>query len=111
MTEKKMFDQLVFYIEACESGSMFPDIASNTGVYAMTAANASESSWGYYCYPDDTINGTHINSCLGDTFSIKWMEDSDAHNINKESLASQHTTVKAETNKSHVQQFGDLSYQ
>lgn len=97
MTEKKMFDQLVFYIEACESGSMFPDIASNTGVYAMTAANATESSWGYYCYPDDTINGTHINSCLGDTFSIKWMEDSDANNINKESLASQHATVKAET--------------
>lgn len=111
MTEKKMFDQLVFYIEACESGSMFPNLASNTGVYAMTAANATESSWGYYCYPDDTINGTHVNSCLGDTFSIRWMEDSDSHYVNSESLDTQHTHVKAQTDKSHVQQFGDLSYQ
>mmetsp|Transcript_97761 Transcript_97761/g.134495 ORF Transcript_97761/g.134495 Transcript_97761/m.134495 type:complete len:89 (+) Transcript_97761:519-785(+) len=87
MTEKKMFDQLVFYIEACESGSMFPELASNTSVYAMTAANASESSWGYYCYPDDIVKNRHMNSCLGDTFSIKWMEDSDAHSINSETLA------------------------
>jgi len=26
MTEKKMFKELVFYIEACESGSMFPNL-------------------------------------------------------------------------------------
>jgi len=88
-----MFDQLVFYIEACESGSMFPDIASNTGVYAMTAANASESSYGHYCHPHETVNGTHIGSCLGDTFSIRWMENSDNHDINKISLAHQHTAV------------------
>jgi len=111
MTEKKMFDQLVFYIEACESGSMFPDIASNTGVYAMTAANATETSRAHYCYPNDTVNGTEIHAYLGDTFSNKWMEDSDAYDINKRSLATQHTTVKRKTRYSHVQQFGDLSYQ
>lgn len=26
MTEKKMFSKLVFYLESCESGSMFTDI-------------------------------------------------------------------------------------
>lgn len=79
MHDKKMYNELVFYLEACESGSMFDGILKdNLGIYAITAANPDESSWGTYCYPDDAINGTHINSCLGDLFSVNWMEDSDA---------------------------------
>ena len=98
-----MFKELVFYIEACESGSMFPNLSSHTGVYAMTAANASESSWGYYCNPDDTIGGKHMGTCLGDAFSINWMEDSDRSNINSETLSTQASRVKSRTTKSHVQ--------
>ena len=41
MVEKGMFEQLVFYIEACESGSMFPSLAKNIGVAAMTATDAT----------------------------------------------------------------------
>jgi len=26
MEEKRMYDEMVFYIEACESGSMFPKL-------------------------------------------------------------------------------------
>lgn len=48
-------------------------------VYALTAANASQSSWGTYCNPDDMVDGVHIHSCLGDLFSINWMEDTDSH--------------------------------
>lgn len=89
-----MYDQLVFYLEACESGSMFEGIlANNTNIYATTAADPDESSWGTYCYPDDVVNGTHINSCLGDLYSVNWLEDSDANNVRKESLATQFTTV------------------
>jgi legumain len=39
-------------------------------VYAVTAANATESS--YACYFDQKI-GTF----LGDTFSVNWMENTD----------------------------------
>ena len=41
---------MVLYIEACESGSMFEGLLpSNLGVYAVTASNSEESSWGTYC--------------------------------------------------------------
>jgi legumain len=50
MHKEKRYDRLVFYLETCESGSMFENILpDNIGVYAMTAANASESSFGTYC--------------------------------------------------------------
>jgi hypothetical protein len=41
MQKKEMYNQLVFYIEACESGSMFPELEKNIGVAAMTASNAT----------------------------------------------------------------------
>jgi len=78
---------MVLYIEACESGSMFNGILpDNINVYAVTAANASESSWGTYCYPDDEVNGKHINSCLGDLFSVNWLEDADNSTFDAETL-------------------------
>jgi legumain len=66
---------MVLYIEACESGSMFDKILRNDiNVYAITAANPYESSWGTYCPPNDMVKGVEINSCLGDLFSVVWME-------------------------------------
>ena len=32
-----------------ESGSMFPELASDSKILAVTASNAKESSWGTYC--------------------------------------------------------------
>lgn len=55
-------------------------------VYAVSAANPTESSWGTYCAPDDKVNGKAIGSCLGDLFSVNWMENSDAVDISKETL-------------------------
>lgn len=67
MSDNKMYDQLVFYLEACESGSMFEGLlADNINIYATTAANAMESSYAAYCSPDDVVNGQHVGSCLGD---------------------------------------------
>ncbi len=46
----------MIYIEACESGSMFEGIlADNINVFATTAADPDESSWGTYCPPDDVV--------------------------------------------------------
>ena len=44
-----MFKQLVFYLETCESGSMFPNLSESENIYAMTASNATQSSYGAYC--------------------------------------------------------------
>ena len=73
MKDKGMFKELVFYLETCESGSMFPNIKSDSGIYAMTASNASQSSYGAYCGTDAVVDGVSIGSCLGDLFSINWM--------------------------------------
>ena len=109
MYQNKMYKEMVVYIEACESGSMFTKLPTNMNIYATTAANASESSWGTYCSPDDMVNGKHIGSCLGDLYSVNWMEDADKANMNTETLLDQYNTVKTETSKSHVLQFGDLT--
>merc|ERR1712072_1431908 len=80
------------------------------GVYGLTAANAHESSWGMYCMLNDKVNGKHIGSCLGDTFSVKWMEDLDLETATSETLEKQYTLVKSETTRSHVMQYGDTSF-
>lgn len=111
MWTKKQYQEAVFYLEACESGSMFDGYPTNQKFYALTAANPTESSWGNYCPPQDVVNGVHIGSCLGDLFSTNWMEDTDAQDTSKETLQAQYTTVKAATTQSHVMQYGDLSFQ
>eukprot|EP00419_Tripos_fusus_P065470 CAMPEP_0172930270 /NCGR_PEP_ID=MMETSP1075-20121228/218903_1 /TAXON_ID=2916 /ORGANISM="Ceratium fusus, Strain PA161109" /LENGTH=482 /DNA_ID=CAMNT_0013791579 /DNA_START=126 /DNA_END=1571 /DNA_ORIENTATION=- len=111
MQKKNMFKELLFYMEACESGSMFPDVTANGKIFAVTASNAKESSWGYYCPKNDTVNGKHMGTCLGDLFSISWMEDSDLAKMSMESIAEQVKRVTKRTFKSHVSTFGDVSFE
>lgn len=113
MHENKMYKELVMYMEACESGSMFENLPKDINVYALSAANGHESSWGTYCSPNDMVDGKSIRSCLGDLFSVNWMEDLDKAMKDKqmgiETLITQYNTVKTKTNKSHVLQWGDLT--
>jgi hypothetical protein len=110
MSEAKMFKKLVFYLETCESGSMFVGLKV-PGVYAVSAANTKESSWGTYCTPADSkVNHTSLHTCLGDLFSVSWMQDSGAAQTGSETLEQQFLRVKTRTNKSHVMQWGDLSF-
>lgn len=94
--------EMVIYIEACESGSMFEGLLpTNINVYATTASNAEESS--YACYYDEKRK-----TYLGDVYSVVWMEDSDAEQIDKESLFQQYSITQKNTNTSHVMQYGNL---
>ncbi|TNV79679.1 hypothetical protein FGO68_gene10388 [Halteria grandinella] len=112
MHTNQKYKEMVIYIEACESGSMFEGIlADNINVYAITAANAEESSWGTYCPPNDMVHGVEINSCLGDLFSVNWMEDADKSAPSKETLDQQYVRVKNLTAQSHVMRYGDLSFE
>jgi hypothetical protein len=60
--------------------------------------------------PNDKVNGKHIGSCLGDLFSISWMEDSDLGDM-QESIETQVKRVTTRTSKSHVTTFGDKSFE
>lgn len=109
MHSSNMYNKLVFYMEACESGSMFATLPDGLNIYATTAANAKESSWGTYCSPYDKVDGKKIGSCLGDLYSVNWMENSDlASSMAAETLEAQFKVVKKETNKSHCEEFGDV---
>ena len=74
-----MASKVVAYIEACESGSMCDGglVGNKSGIFCETAANPDESSWGTYCPPQDSVAGKAIGSCLGDLYSVSWLEDSD----------------------------------
>ena len=103
MHSKKNYGKLVFYVEACESGSIFEGFLTDDSmnVFATTASNATTSS--YACYFD-----VERRTFLGDVYSIKWLEDSDKENLGKETLEQQYMRVKRETNTSTVCQFGDM---
>jgi len=104
MNKQNKFKKMVLYIEACESGSMFNrhKLPTNINIFATTAANGVESS--YACYYDKKRQ-----TYLGDVYSVKWLENSDASDFTKETLEKQFNVVKQETNTSHVEQFGDMS--
>jgi legumain len=66
----------VFYLEACESGSIFEGLLpEGLNIYATTAANAEESSWGTYCPGENPSPPPEYETCLGDLYSVAWMED------------------------------------
>ncbi|XP_055990425.1 legumain isoform X1 [Sorex fumeus] len=102
MYDHKMYQKMVFYIEACESGSMMKHLPDDINVYATTAANAVESS--FACYYDEKRS-----TYLGDWYSVNWMEDSDVEDLRRETLHKQYQLVKAHTNTSHVMQYGNKS--
>lgn len=68
---------------------MFVNLPKDTKIYALSAANPTESSWGTYCSPDDVIQGKHIGTCLGDLFSCKFVEDSESMDLTGETLQTQ----------------------
>merc|ERR1712217_879177 len=81
---------------------------------AVTAANAHESSWGWYCPGSSTggdmVDGKNVGSCLGDEFSVRWMEDTDSQNIQSETVGQQAAKITSAVTKSHVQQYGVKSF-
>jgi legumain len=102
MSANNQFAKFTFYLEACESGSMFANVLpNNIRIYATTAANPDESSYAYYY---DSKRKTY----LGDEYSCHWMEDSDVADFDTETLQQQYQTVKNLTTTSHVMQYGQM---
>ncbi|KAF5834424.1 vacuolar processing enzyme [Dunaliella salina] len=121
------YKEMSMYIEACESGSLFQGmLEDDLQLYVTTAANANESSWGTYCPglhgaapPQAQLAGNgskELDTCLGDLFSVAWMEDSEEQNPLTETLRVQFDHVSQRTSAnytykmgSHVQRFGQVS--
>lgn len=66
----------VIYVEACESGSVFEGIMPrDLNIYVTTASNAEENSFGTYCPGMSPPPPPEYITCLGDLYSVAWMED------------------------------------
>ncbi|XVF74924.1 hypothetical protein PTKIN_Ptkin13bG0149200 [Pterospermum kingtungense] len=116
--EAKSYKSMVIYVEACESGSIFEGILPrNLNIYAVTAANAEENSWATYCPGDYPSPPSEFDTCLGDLFSISWLEDSDIHDLRNETLERQYRVVRRRTGfdalgtSSHVMQYGSMQFE
>ncbi|XP_071696358.1 legumain-like [Rutidosis leptorrhynchoides] len=108
------YKEMVIYLEACESGSIFEGILpEDLNIYATTASGAEENSFGTYCPGMNPAPPAEYITCLGDLYSVSWMEDSETHNLKKESLEQQFDKVKKRTSNSftynsgsHVMEYG-----
>jgi len=91
------------YMESCYSGSMFQDLfPDDIGFYALSAANPYESSYAAYC-------SGPLNTCLGDLFSVSWMEDVDSKDPSSELLKENFEITRDLTYYSDVMQWGQTS--
>jgi legumain len=105
MHDSKMYRQLVFYLEACESGSMFDGILpKNMSIFATTAATPDQSSYAYYYWDP-------VQTYLGDEYSIRWMEDSDKNSNKQETLKTQFAHVSQQVKLSQPQQYGTTAFE
>ena len=57
------------------------------------------------------VKGKNVGSCLGDLFSVNWMQDDDLGKFKSETFRSQISKVTKLTNQSHVCSFGDKSFE
>lgn len=110
MHDEGKYGKLVYYLEACESGSMWQTLPKDINAYALSSTLPDESSWGTYCPPeDDVVDGVHIGSCLGEVWSCFWLEQDDAADLSTLTLQKQFDDAKDFTTTSTPLQFGDLS--
>ena len=110
MHEKRMYKRFVLYIEACYSGSMGHGFPEDLGITIVTAANEEESSWATYCEEDAVVRGKRLATCLGDEFSVFWMEDTDKGEQKTETLEEQFNRLVDGVKESHVMRYGDKSF-
>jgi legumain len=110
MYKNKMYEKMVVYLEACDSGSMFQGLLDPSwNIYAVSSSKHNQATYATYCPPDDVADGVHIGACLGDEFSVSWMEDSDKM-IFGETLLDQFITVHTEVEHSDPSMYGDTGF-
>ena len=102
MHKNKRYKQMLFYLEACESGSMFEGLLpDNIGVLAVTASNSTAPS--FACFYDEKLD-----TFLGDVFSVSWMNNADTEDIEKETIEEQMNHISNSTEVySEIGHFGD----
>ncbi|XP_046678468.1 legumain-like isoform X1 [Homalodisca vitripennis] len=109
MHKKKMYKKLVFYLDTCESGSMFSKILpKNINIFATTSADATHLAYNTYC----DVPG--MDTCLAGEYGAAWMEDIDHEDhikkgLRTETLKKQFQKVSNRMKESRPCEYGELS--
>ncbi|XP_073222060.1 vacuolar-processing enzyme-like [Cicer arietinum] len=104
------YKKMVIYIESCHAGSMLENLLpGNIGIYATTASKVNENSFAMYCPGTPYSPPAGITFCLGDTYSISWMEDSQKLNISNKILVVKRVEHIDPIYISHVMKYGDTT--
>ena len=53
---------------------MVENFPTSQNIYFVTSSNTTGTSYGTYCSPNDEVLGIFMNTCLGDMFSVNWMQ-------------------------------------
>jgi len=101
MASSGKFNKFLFYVEACESGSLFYQglLPSNINIFATTASTPFESSWACNYSPE-------LYTYLGDCYSVNWMDYTESVNVEKTSVETEFLAVKQATTGSTVCSYG-----
>ncbi|CAD5213985.1 unnamed protein product [Bursaphelenchus okinawaensis] len=107
MIQQRKFNDMVIYIEACFSGSLFNGILKNdSNIYAMTASNERETSYGNTDSIQD-ITGARV--VLGDSFSSNLLNSIVFKDLTTTTLDEQFAFVQNATKMSHVKRYGSTA--
>ena len=109
MHEHKMYKNFLFLMEACYSGSMFPDLTADLNVYAITAADDDHSSYESHCPPNDVIDGKSLGTCLSCYWdnSMEWFMEGGADHTLDELFEHTYNDVLDHSTQ-NVSHFGDI---
>jgi legumain len=103
MYQDGKYGKLFFYLEACESGSMFNGLLpDDINIYAITAATPYESSWA--CCEDPAVG-----AYTGDEWSVNFLNDLHRGLLKGWSFNDQFAWTRRFTLQSTPCQYGNLS--
>ena len=109
--ENKKYSKMAFFLEACESGSVFDTLPTNLNIYAFTSANQTEPAWCDYCPPNDVVNHEHIDACLSmyydNEYQLLWEQESTTITLGELFQKTHDEVAKSQTQE--VSEWGDLS--
>ncbi|PWA81024.1 vacuolar-processing enzyme [Artemisia annua] len=89
--DENSWGKKLFYLEACESGSIFEGfLPLGLNICATTASCPDENSWGTYCPGEYPSPPPEYDTCLGDLYSVAWMEDCEVRNLQTETIKQQY---------------------
>ena len=109
--DRNAYSKMAFFLETCQSGSVFDTLPSNLNIYAFTSANATETAWCEHCPPDDVVNGTPLNVCMSMYYDNEYQRlwEAESTTITLGELFKRTHDHVAQFKNQEVSEWGDLT--